>query len=96
MTKLQKALDGYIEANNQLIEATSALLEQGISAPSVSRRIQACDCSDERWEQIVSVCGSETRLAKRGDSVYPYRQETVYGDYTIFRLLEVKPRGGEK
>ena len=91
MSELQKALDGYIEANNKLMEATSVLGEQGIFAPVESKRIHICDCSDEQWESIVSLCGSEVKLVERGDSDYPYQQEVMYGDYTIFRLLEVKP-----
>jgi len=91
MSELRKALDGYIEANNKLMEATYVLGEQGIFAPFVSKRIHVCGYSDEQWERIVSLCGNEVKLVERGDSDYPYQQEVMYGDYTIFRLLEVKP-----
>ncbi len=91
MSELQKALDGYIEANNKLMEATYVLGEQGIFAPHMSKRIHACACGDKQWEDIVSLCGSEVKLVERGCDVFPYQQEVMYGDYTIFRLLEVKP-----
>lgn len=92
MSELQKALDGYVDANNQLIEAKRNLRKQGVVAPVFFEKvIHVCDCSDELWEDIVSLCGSEVKLVERGDSDYPYQQEVMYGDYTIFRLLEVKP-----
>lgn len=91
MSELQKALDGYIEANNKLMEATYVLGEQGILAPFVSKQIHVCGCSDEQWECIVSLCGNEVRLVERSDSDYPYQQEVMYGGCKIFRLLEVKP-----
>ena len=85
MSELQKALDGYIEANNKL-------RKQGVVALTFHEKaIHVCWCSDEQWEDIVSLCGNEVKLVERGDRDYPYQQEVMYGDYTIFRLLEVKP-----
>lgn len=91
MSELRKALDGYIEANNKSGEASFFLGECNILTPLVSKQIHVCACSDEQWEDIVSLCGNEVKLVERGDSDYPYQQEVMYGDYTIFRLLEVKP-----